>query len=929
MNRIRFRYGVLGIVAACALGLATYLAPTAALAVPVQPHFNHFLSTHINGDARYDDNNPDNNLAQQQYSDRAYPNTYIGTTQATNAYNANQALTHHLTANLASNGQQAAWTQVGPTTPNVAAQATYTGRPTVNSGRITSLAVDPNCNQNICRVYVGAAGGGVWRTNNGLATKPSWQSASNGLTSNAIGSLTIDPTNQSGSTIYAGTGEDSGSSDSEAGVGLFKSTDYGQSWHLLSGSVSAAKDRSIGAVVVDPSNFQHIYIGTDVARHGSSSSIGGRFTPPDAPKVGLYESLDGGRNFKMVFSKESDVVNPGSPNGSDFFRGGITNIQYYQHQIYFSVSDYGLYRSASGSFEQIFASPSGGSVANSSTDRTEFALAPMGKNLRIYLGNSGITDPTTGQSGNFYRTDNANVPASQLTNGTANPGWTRLDNSQKGTPGYASYDFCEGQCNYDMFVASPANHPNNVWLGGSMNYNEIFTNNPPSNGRAVQRSTNAGVNFTDMTNDTQTPLPLGMHPDQHALAFDPQNPDIAFIGSDGGLVRTSGTFANASNDCNSRGISGADLTDCQAWLSKIPTRIFSLNDGLADLQFSSVTYNPQNPNNDLIGGTQDNGTFSTTATPGTWTETVGGDGGQSVIDVGNPNIRMHTYYGPNGDVNFNGNDPNDWNLWADPLTASNEAASFYVPLIGDPQISQTMFIGLQHVWRTQDSGGNKAYLRQYCNEITGQYNPTVHPCGDWVRLGPDLTSTAFGADKAGNYVVAIERAPSNTNTMWAATRLGRLFVSTNANAADAKSVSFTRIDTAAQPNRFISGIAVDPKDPNHAYVTFSGYNAYTPNTPGHVFDVYYNAQTGKATWKDISYDLGDQPITGVAYNSQTGNIYIATDFGVDLLHKAAHSWGTAAKGLPMTATYGLTLSESGHVLYAATHGRGAWKLNLK
>jgi hypothetical protein len=338
--------------------------------------------------------------------------------------------------------------------------------------------------------------------------------------------------------------------------------------------------------------------------------------------------------------------------------------------------------------------------------------------------------------------------------------------------------------------------------------------------------------------------------------------------------------------------------------------------------------NPQNPGSDLIGGTQDNGTFSTTTTPGTWTETIGGDGGQSVIDVGNPNIRMHTYYGPNGDVNFSGNDPNDWNYWADPLAASQEAASFYVPLIGDPRVSQTMFIGLEHVWRTQDSGGPVAQLRQHCNEITGDFDPS-YTCGDWVPLGPSLTSTAFGTDKTGgDYVVAIQRASQDTGTLWAATRRGRLFISSNADAP-AQSVAFTRIDTAAQPSRFISGIAVDPSDKYHAIISYSGYSAYTPTTPGHAFDVHYNPATGKATWKDISSNLGDQPITAIAYDSNTGNLYAATDFGVDLLRAGQQQWITAARNLPMVAVYGLTLSASGHVLYAATHGRGAWKLNLE
>jgi hypothetical protein len=269
---------------------------------------------------------------------------------------------------------------------------------------------------------LGAAGGGVWSTQNALASQPSWVSSSDGLTSNAIGSLLVDPTDHSGRTLYAGTGEENGSSDSEAGVGLFKSIDGGAHWSLVPGSVAVAKDRSIGAIAVDPTNPRHIYIGTDVARHGSASVIGGRFTPPGAPQIGLYESFDGGKTFKLVFSKPSDTVNPGTPNGSDFFRGGISKIQLDTTssktlRIYFSVFDYGLYRGTNDSFEQVFASGGGGTVADSVGARTEFALAPMGNGkLRIYLGD------TDGTTSNFYRVDNANVAASSLTDGTANPG---------------------------------------------------------------------------------------------------------------------------------------------------------------------------------------------------------------------------------------------------------------------------------------------------------------------------------------------------------------------------------------------------------------------------------------------------------------------------------------------------------------------------
>lgn len=914
------RYAALSGLFLIVILVSTVIARTHA--DPVQPHFNHFLSTQYDGDGQYDGNVMVAGPEQELYGDRAYPNTYVDYNQTIGAYNAFVSV-----ARQANVDAGASWRLVGPVTGNAPAPVTYTGRATTVSGRVTALAVSPTCDATLCRVWVGAAGGGIWETDNGLAPVPAWHASSSGLASNAIGSIALDPNDATGATLYVGTGEENGSSDSEAGVGLYKSTDFGKTWQLVQGSVSVSKDRSIGAVAIDPTNPKHIFIGTDVARHGASSVNGGRFTPPGAPQIGLYESTDGGATFTLAFSKTSDSVDPGSPNGSDFFRGGVSNIVF-DHtglandkpwRVYFSMFDYGLFRGlGDGTYEQIFASAGGGTVANSAGARTEFALAPNGAKLRIYVGD------TDGNTADFYRVDDANVPASTLTDGTNNPGWTKLSNSTKGTPGYASFNYCNPQCSYDMPIASPAGHPDTVWIGGSMQYSEIFTVNPPSNGRAVQRSADAGVDFTDMTNDTQNP-PLGMHPDQHVIAFAPNQPDVAFIGSDGGLVRTSGAFSDASASCATRGLTGADLTDCQNWLKAVPTQIFSLNDGLATIQFQSITVNPKHPKSDIMGGSQDNGTWSFSANPKNWFESVGGDGGQSAIDYFNTSIRMHTYYGPSGDINFKGTDPTGWDYISDPLTASKEAASFYVPLIADPQVSGTLFTGLEHVWRTLDNGGPQAYLDQHCNEMTGDF---AQQCGDWVPLGSaKLTDTSFGSDKSGGFVAALSRATGAENVLWAATRFGRLFISTNADAP-AATVAFTRIDTAAQPNRFISGIAVDPKNPYHAFISYSGYSAYTPTTPGHVFDVTYDPTTQKATWKDVSYNLGDAPITSIAFDSQTGDLFIATDFGVSLLASGSTTWGNAAPGLPMVAVYGLTISDSGRVLYAATHGRGAWRLDL-
>ena len=213
--------------------------------------------------------------------------------------------------------------------------------------------------------------------------------------------------------------------------------------------------------------------------------------------------------------------------------------------------------------------------------------------------------------------------------------------------------------------------------------------------------------------------------------------------------------------------------------------------------------------------------------------------------------------------------------------------------------------------------GQKQYLNEHCNELTGDFE---QPCGDWVPLGGDSGDLSDG--NTGNYVVAVERATSDTSTMWAATRLGSVFVSGNADAANPDDVTYQRIDqTLKLPQRFVSGIAIDPANPYHAFISYSGYSAYRPG--GHVYEVTWNPATQTGTSRDLSFDLGDQPVTDVVYSPTTKALFVSTDFGV-LTRAAGGTTWVATQGLPRVAVYGLTLSGSTKTLLAATHGRGIW-----
>ncbi|HEY3933385.1 MAG TPA: hypothetical protein VGL65_02075 [Gemmatimonadales bacterium] len=150
--------------------------------------------------------------------------------------------------------------------------------PAMISGRIVSIAVDPH---NAAVIYIGAASGGVWKTENAGAT---WTPIFDRQGSYSIGVVAVDPKDPS--VVWVGTGENNSQRSVSYGDGVYRSDDGGRTWHRM----GLEKSEHIGRIVIDPRNSDVVY----VAAQGPLWSDGG--------DRGLYKTTDGGRTWNAVLT---------------------------------------------------------------------------------------------------------------------------------------------------------------------------------------------------------------------------------------------------------------------------------------------------------------------------------------------------------------------------------------------------------------------------------------------------------------------------------------------------------------------------------------------------------------------------------------------------------------------------------------------------
>jgi len=168
--------------------------------------------------------------------------------------------------------------------------------PALMSGRINDLETHP---KNSRIIYAGAAGGGVWKSNDaGTTFNPIFDKYAQ-----SIGAIAIDP-NDPDNTVYVGTGETWTRNSVSIGDGLYRTKDGGNSWEKL----GFDKSERIANIIINPNNSSEIYVAV----------LGALWS--DSDERGVYKSTDGGVSWTKTLYVNSKtgcsdlVIDPKNPN---------------------------------------------------------------------------------------------------------------------------------------------------------------------------------------------------------------------------------------------------------------------------------------------------------------------------------------------------------------------------------------------------------------------------------------------------------------------------------------------------------------------------------------------------------------------------------------------------------------------------------------
>jgi photosystem II stability/assembly factor-like uncharacterized protein len=268
--------------------------------------------------------------------------------------------------------------------------------------------------------YTGSVGGGVWKTENaGRTWFPIADDPVTGIPIGSIGAIAVAPSDPN--IVYVGTGEPDIRSQHSYGIGVFKSTDAGKSWH----SIGLPETRQIGRIVVDPADPNRVYV----------AALGHVYKAN--PERGVYRSTDGGAHWKKVLWNAKDPDDVGAvdlaldPQHPSTIYASLWATRRPPWAVYApsNMPGGGLYKSTDGG--DTWHPLSGGLPADDFVGKIGIAVAPSNSN-RLYavVDDLGAAIAPSMRSGG--RAANAPKPAGGIyRSDDGGATWTLVDNEQR------------------------------------------------------------------------------------------------------------------------------------------------------------------------------------------------------------------------------------------------------------------------------------------------------------------------------------------------------------------------------------------------------------------------------------------------------------------------------------------------------------------
>jgi photosystem II stability/assembly factor-like uncharacterized protein len=646
--------------------------------------------------------------------------------------------------------------------------------------------------------------------------------------------------------------------------GVWKTTNGGTTWVAMTDN---QPNLIIDCLLLDPRNPNTIYAGTGE----------GYFNYDYLSGIGILKTTDGGVSWTTLTNFSPALTMP---------------------FIYKMVMD-------PTSSSIIYAAAFGG-VYKTTNSGASWSLLPILSqseictDLCINASNGNILYASFGlfASDGIYETTNAGASWSRLSNGYPTDGFARTsicivlndpsvlyacleDSVTSGT--YAIEKTTDGGASWSKVATPFDNDPlvNATSLGNQGWYNNVIEasfsdpNTVYTGGIDLFKSTNGGTSWDRISDGyVATTAPNYVHVDQHAIVLDPSNESTIYFGNDGGVFMS---------------------TDAGSSFS-------SLNNGYVTAQFYSGRIHPSQ--NVYFGGTQDNGTLESSGSTD-WTEVYGGDGGATAIDHSNPNIFYTEYVYLTMLKSTDGG--NSWNSCVKGIPSNSSGTTdrclFFAPYVMDPSNSSTLVAGTYRVYRTTNAAAS-------WTPISG--NITGDPGGPNAQGSDSSTISALAIAKSNSAYIY-------SGTTGSATAISYVYVTTNTGS------TWTNVTGSNMPNRWIKCIAVDPTNPNRVFVCFSGYNANTPGTPGHIF---MTTDLG-LSWTDVSNNLPDIPVNAMLIDpGNTDNLLVGTDIGMFSSYNGGTTWTQENGGMANVEVLDLDRRDFDSTVIAATHGRGMFSVSL-